>query len=426
MKKNQLLLTDEEVLRKVLSPEQFKQFENSGNPIMDQLRKEVKEGAKKEGITEQEYRKKHKINNFEEFAKRTGFANIILTDFGNLALDIVELEQEIEGRKGFLTAQFPDTRSAERNEAINKDPFIKDLEEKKKQKQEQLEALFSGKAASYYIRYAHYASHSGLVSSMISAQGPNVLSKDSFAFLRYRTTYSDADENEKKIIDKEYENYIKSTGIDALQRSNELFQYAQDLFTPVLQQQLGDITGVNLTSDVYGQTLEHPENVDPSTLLDRATRINVKALDAENPNFDELFQSLHGQIDIIINSGIDELGNALTIGQRYHKLLDFAINQYKAMKEQNIVGLGADDFVKYAFKAISQDLSRRINAVPVNTEDFIKQTPVIHEYDLMKNESNNEVIIKLFENDPRFANDIEELKKAVDDEEWSNEIREKI
>ena len=42
----------------------------------------------------------------------------------------------------------------------------------------------------------------------------------------------DADENEKKIIDKEYENYIKSTGIDALQRSNELFQYAQDLFTP--------------------------------------------------------------------------------------------------------------------------------------------------------------------------------------------------
>lgn len=416
MRKNQLLLTDEEVLKKILTPEQFQQFERSTNPILQQIRKDVKEGAAKENISEQEYRKKHHINNFEEFAKKSGFADVIITDFGNIALDIVELDQEIERRKGFITAQFPDSRASEREEAIKKDVFIKDLEDKKKKKKEQLDALYAGKAASYYIRYANFASSSELVSSLISATGPNVLSKESFAFLRHHITYYDADANEKEVIDKEYAAYIKSKGIDALQRANEVFQYAQDLFTPVLKEQLEKLVSTNATSDINATAVENPEQIDPSTLLDRSVHINMNADPKKVLNPEEIFQNLYASVDVTLNVGIDEKGNPITIGQRYGKLLDMAIETYKTMKEQNAVGLEADDFIKYAFRSIGNDLARRMSTVQKDRDTFINTVGEITSYELAKNSSKEE-LIELLKDDSRFAEQLEILETSDDEEE---------
>ena len=425
MQRNGLLVTDEEVLKKALGGEKLEEaFKQLDNPIIQEIRKETKEGAEKEGISEFEYRKKYRINNFDEFAKRTGFADIIITDFGNLALDIVEIDQDIEGRKGYLMSQFPDTRASEREDAIKNDPLLKDLEEKKKLKKEQLDALLKGKAASYYIKYANFASNSKLVGNILSAQGPTVLNKDEFAFLKHHTTYFDADENEKSIIDKEYEAYIKSKGIDALERANELFEYAQNLFNPILKQQLDNLKATDLTSDIYAEDIENEEEVDPSILLDRAIRLNINGLlNGGDPK--ELFQNLHNQINVILNSGIDENGNPLTVGQRYHKLLDYAISSYNEMKKNNIVGLNADDFVKYMFKSISEDLLRRMHTLPLDVQSFINRTSSIILADNFNDAEEKEDIIDLLKDDPRFTEYIEKLNQARDDEE-EEEIKQQI
>jgi hypothetical protein len=152
------------------------------NTILKSIQSEIKTNAEKEGLSEKAYMKKYGIQPFDEFAKKTGFADIILTDVGNLMIDIVQIDESIAARKADIGSRYPDTRASERDAAISKDSVIKELEQQKKELKQQLEDIKQGKAASYYIRYANFASHDNLVSSLLTADGKPTLDKNTFSY----------------------------------------------------------------------------------------------------------------------------------------------------------------------------------------------------------------------------------------------------
>ena len=240
------------------------------NEILKQIQTDVKNEAAKEGLSEEAYRKRHGIHDFDEFARKTGFADVILTDVGNLMIDIVELEEKIGARKAYITSLYPDTRSSERDSALSKDSVIKQLEKERDEIKQQLDDIANGKAASYYIKYANFAAHSTLVSNILSSQGLDVLDKKTYAFVKYRVTYDSIDEDAKKIIDTDYAEYLKLQGIQALRAANDLYQHTVSLVTPELSKQHGELTSANVTPSVYGNLQTGDlDTVDTSILLDR-------------------------------------------------------------------------------------------------------------------------------------------------------------
>lgn len=394
------------------------------NEILKQIQTDVKNEAAKEGLSEEAYRKRHGIHDFDEFARKTGFADVILTDVGNLMIDVVELEEKIGARKAYITSLYPDTRSSERDSALSKDSVIKQLEKERDEIKQQLDDIANGKAASYYIKYANFAAHSTLVSNILSSQGLDVLDKKTYAFVKYRATYDSIDEDAKKIIDTDYAEYLKLQGIQALQAANNLYQHIVSLVTPELSKQHGELTSANVTPSVYGNLQTGDlDTVDTSILLDRDGSItDLKALFNEDGSINpEGFRNWHNYVEDVLRTPVDTNGQPLTTANRYKKILDLAINLYTEQKNRNAVGIGSDDFIKYSFRLIASDLGKRISrmsSMKNKISDGILDIFRVKDF----NGSSRDEVINMFDNDPdeslkaEIANLLEDLKYGDPDD----------
>lgn len=405
----------------------------SDNEILKGIQKDLKEKAEKEGLSEDAYYKKYGIQPFDEFAKKTGFADIVLTDVGNLMIDVVQLNEAIEARKADLFKQYPDTMSSERDSAISKDPVIKNLEKQKDAIKQQLEDIESGKSASYYIRYANFASHSTLVSKLMSANGNDVLDKNAFAYWKYRTLYNDAGEDLKKVIDADYNGYIKLNGIAALEAANTLYQHAVDLVTPKIESNNTELSVSKLNPTVVGNYVEDLDEADTSSLLNREGVVNEQEVLKEvlgNPEMsDEELQTkiqnnitlLHQVIDNTLTKPFDKSGQPYTPARRYRDILNFVTNFYTEAKKANNVGINADDFVKYAFKRIGEDILNNSK----NMYDLLKQVRenslAYRRANYKTDDLNNVEYAALYENDPdEYIRQRAEELKSIPYDEYAN------
>jgi hypothetical protein len=326
----------------------------SDNEILKKIQSDIKSKAEAEGLSEEAYMKRHNILPFDEFAQKTGFADIILTDVGNLMIDIVQTEEAIEARKADLSMQIPDSRSSERDSVISKDAVIKQLEKQKKDYKQQLEDIENGNAASYYIRYANFASHDNLVSSLMSAEGNTTLDKDAYAYWKYRTTYTEAGEQLKSVIDKDYENYIKLKGIGALEAANSLYQHAVDLAKPLIEKQQTEYKPSRINPTVLGNYIDDSDSGNPINLLNRDGWTNMQKLidlvqseDVDEAtlqdNVKELTSSLHLFVDDIFRSPVDANGQQYTTEKKYSDLFDMIQQFYANVNQNKELAYGIDD-----------------------------------------------------------------------------------
>lgn len=403
----------------------------SDNEILKNIQSDIKTKAEAEGLSEEAYCKRHGILEFDEFAKKTGFADIVLTDVGNLMIDIVQLDDAIKARQSDIYRQYPDSRGSERDEAISKDVVIKQLEKQKKDIKQQLEDIESGKAASYYIRYANFAAHSTLVSKLMSANGNDVLDKDAFSYWKYRTLYNDAGEELKKVIDADYNSYIKLNGIAALEAANTLYQHAVDLVSEKIESNNTELSMSKLNPTVVGNYVEDLDKVDTSAILDRDGVINEQEVLQKllsNPdmtdeelqkNIHENITLLHQIIDNTLEKAFDKSGQVYTPARKYHDILNFVTNFYAEAKKSNNVGINADDFVKYAFKRIGEDIISNSENMYDRLKRVRDNSIAYRRASYQTDDLDNEEYAALYENDPNdeIRQLAEELKTIPYDEE---------
>lgn len=355
----------------------------SDNEILKQIQSDIKSKAEAEVLSEEAYMKRHGILPFDEFAQKTGFADIVLTDVGNKILDIVQTEEAIEARKIDLTRNLPDNRSSEKESIISKDSVIKQLEKQKKDLKQQLDDIEHGKAASYYIRYANFAAHSHLVSSLMTAEGNTTLDKEAFAYWKYRTTYSEAGEKLKEIIDKDYEEYVKLKGIAALEAANTLYQHAVDLAKPLIQKQQIEYGPSRINPTTVGSYLEDPDSMDTSILLNRDGWTDMKALfdwanseDVDESKLQDIIKNVTNSFHLFVDDAFRK-GAGNPPEQIYSDLLTHIHQFYTGINQEKQLAYGADDWVKYALKRIAQDVLAKQGDVVKKVRKLAKEQQIL-------------------------------------------------
>lgn len=317
------------------------------NEIMNNIVSNIEEEAKKQGMKTEDYMRKNKRDAFSEFVQKTGFADIILNDIGNLEIDAVEYDTKIEAEKEKIRAKYGDSDKASAEEEINKSKIIKEWTKKRDEALKLREDIISGKASAQYIKYANFAAHGDYVAKLLGKdEDKSVLDVASYVWAKYHVTYDSLSDSAKASMNEDYTNYQKLNGIDALYAANSLFQNVSSLVAPVIKNATDEYKDYNRVKDlsefVLGEQYDDPSTIDPRIILNRVYRNDYHQI-------------------------VDELLNPDKVTpQSINKLLNSIGNYYKYISDNKIVAEYGDDWVEYALSKLYDTL---VDGFDINTTD---------------------------------------------------------
>ena len=201
-----------------------------------------------------------------------------------------------------------------------------------------------------------------------------------------------------------------------------------------------------MQSTVLGSLVEDLDSADTSALLDRDGVLNQKELletlqsgQVTPENADEFVKKnlvvLHETIERILNSPIDSQGQPYTDVKKYNDIINIIKQAYQQTKQANSVGHGADDWVKYSLKLISDRLLANSPRIKTALDYIRDHTLAFTRQRYLTDDLTNEEYAQVVENDPddELKDLAAQLKVIPDDVEMDPEdenspdfIRERI
>lgn len=307
------------------------------NDIINGIVQEIEDEAKKSGISTEKYMQLNKRDVFSEFVQKTGFADIILNDIGNLEIDALEYDSKIEEERANILSKYTDADRAKADEEISKSKIIKEWTKKRDDALKLRDDIISGKATSQYIKYADFASHGSYVAKLLGKEDdPSVLDVASYTWAKYHVTYDSLSDTAKAAMDEDYADYQKLNGVDALYSANSLFQNVSNIVKPVIDSTANEFKGYHYATDlsesVVGDTVTDPDLIDPRILLNRTHRADY-----------------HPIVDKFLDP-------ATVTPNSINKLLTSINNYYKYINDNKVIAEYGDDWVEYALSRLSDTL----------------------------------------------------------------------
>ena len=343
------------------------------NTILQSIKDDIEKTAKEAGMDVEEYKRKYKRDLFSEFVEKTGFADIILNDVGNLEIDALEYDAKIEEQKSKIKAKYTDTQHTQAEEEIKNDKFIKEWTKKRDEAIKLRDDIVSGKATGQYVRYASFVSHDNLVSKFLGKRDNDTkLDVQAYTWAKYKITYDSLSEDDKKKMDDEYVEYQKLNGIDALYQANSLFQSVSNILKPYINKNNIDYSewhlAKDISEDVLGSILDlnasNLDNIAPGEVLNRTFTNSDK----------------HLLVDSVLN-----VPNSKSV----QALLNSIQGYYKSLNENKIIAEYGDDFAEYALNRLEKILPASVNdkellkdiTKALESEKYIKDQEIVAKWD---------------------------------------------
>ena len=274
----------------ILSDDRLKQLAMQRDDIIKIAEDNMKAAAQKEGLTLEEYKRKHRTNLMERVITEAGADDAIFSDAWKLKNRILALNENIVNKEAELR-NVPDAEKSIVEERIKKDASIKKWQEELKQAQKDYNDLIEGKRASEYIGLAAFTHNNFLRNIYLLrdekdqrklAMNDNAL----YARLKYGVNYDTADNDMRNFIEHDRGVFSRADTLSAIREAYDIHRRMIEILDPTLKAIASEMDGYIMDSALEDVTVYDFYNKLINTDTARINEINT-LLQSLDPNSDE-------------------------------------------------------------------------------------------------------------------------------------------
>ena len=449
-----ILDSDKDVLDRSLKSDELTQT----------VQKNIQEAAEKEGLSVDEFYRKHRTSLSQEMIAQSAVSDAIFSDVYWLKNRILGLQKDIDDTISKIKeGEETDKNKSDIDERIEKNQNIKRMREEQKAAQKEYNEILSGNRAYEYISLDLFSKNKALINAYLDN---TKFSKEEYAMAMYGEVYDGLDEDTQNSITNEYNQYLHDSHVsdnirrahrihdklteivnkNMLQKQSELAGFSMDpsmqSYTfwdylkgekekyeqslPILQQQFetlletnpeeaekiaNQINAIKAEQSRINNLLENPEPVLLSRRYDLSEMFNESEL---IPTTDETrIESAKNDLDLIIKYLTRLKENKIVFAQN-NPIVDNQIENIKSIFSDNAAGIliqKSDDYARrYAEDEFLNELS---NAIAVGDfseidEKSIPTRELIEIYNALKVEQLRNKL-ELTEDEQKFLGDFETL-----------------
>ena len=158
-------------------------------------------------------------------------------DLYDVLRDIVAKKSELAREVDSLSKTKPASEEERKSQAedIKNNKRIQELQEELKELRKKKDAFFNGSKNKYYAGQALFAANQGLQKSFVD------VSKDTYVKIKYGLSYDSFNDEQKKKIDVDYEEYRSGDGRKNIYRAFDLYLGLSTKIAPILQKHGEDL-----------------------------------------------------------------------------------------------------------------------------------------------------------------------------------------
>lgn len=281
----------------ILSDDRLKQFAMQSDDLIKIAEDNMKAAAQKEGLSVDEYKRKHRTNLMERVIMEAGADEAIFSDAWKLKNRILALQDNITRREEELR-KVPDTEKAAAEDKIKKDQAIKKWQEELKVAQKEYNELIEGKRASEYIGLAAFTHNNFLRNIYLLRDEEDerklAMTDDAlFARLKYGINYDTASEDIQLFIQDERSKLGRADRLAAIREAYNIHRRMMETLDPTLRTIGSEIEGFIMDSALEDTTVYDFYNNVITTSAARIAEIDAR-LQTLDPESEE-FQTLEGE-----------------------------------------------------------------------------------------------------------------------------------
>jgi len=169
--------------------------------------KNMQEAAEKEGLTLEEFKKKHLTSLSQEVMASDGVMDAIFSDVYSLKDRIFTLQSAIKNREAEIRKNETDQSRIINDERVKNDEVINELKKQQKEAQEEYKNIMEGKRASEYIGLAYFIHDNQLTQLYLNKNADDKKASNDwqlYALERYGVNYESLPDNLKDFIKTEF------------------------------------------------------------------------------------------------------------------------------------------------------------------------------------------------------------------------------
>ena len=238
-----ILDSDKDVLDKSLKSDELTQT----------VQKNIQEAAEKEGISVDEFYRKHRTSLSQEMIAQSAVSDAIFSDVYWLKNRILGLQKDIDDtiskiREGEET----DKNKADVDERIEKNQNIKRMREEQKAAQKEYNEILSGKHAYEYISLDLFSKNKALINAYLDN---TKFSKEEYAMAMYGEVYDGLDEETQNSITNEYNQYLHDSHVsDNIRRAHRIHNKLTEIVNKNMLQKQSELTGFSMDPSMQNYT----------------------------------------------------------------------------------------------------------------------------------------------------------------------------
>ena len=230
-----ILDSDKEILERALASDE----------LLQGVQKKIKEAAANEGVSEEEFMRKHRTSISQEYIAQSGVSDAVFSDVYWLKQRIMGLQKEIDD---IIAKVQPtgdqDAKKSEAEERIKNNPQIKRLRDEQKKAQKEYDEILSGNRAEEYIGLGLFMQNNGLIKKYLNQEKFN---RREYTMAMYQEVYDALSEDDQNSITSEYNQFLHDSNVqDDIRRAYRIHNRLVEQVNPTLAANSSELTGYSM------------------------------------------------------------------------------------------------------------------------------------------------------------------------------------
>ena len=195
--------------------------------VLKQAKLNIEKAAQEEGISVEEYKRKHRTSLMERAIIDSGADTFVLSDIWSARDRIMALETAIKDKETKLRKDQTDSNKTQIDARVNSDPDIKRWRSEQKKAQQDYADILEGKRSAEYIGLAIMLHNDSLRDVYLKRDDSvnDIKSnndKDLYTRLKYEDAYDGLSESMQEFVTKEYDQYYSSKALPLVREAYNL------------------------------------------------------------------------------------------------------------------------------------------------------------------------------------------------------------
>ena len=245
-----ILDSDEEIMNRFLE----------NDSLSKAVLKRMQEEAAKEGISLDEFKKKHLTSLSMQIMAEDGVLDTLFSDIYSLKNRILAIDSAIKNREEEISKKYGDGATAAMERELESDPALKRWKDELKAAQDDYKALMTGQRASEYIGLACFAHNDGLQKLYLSDKEDDFLADNEvsvYALQRYGVNFESLSDAEKDFITTEHGEFLRKKANDRIGVLREAYNIHKNMINIVnstLSEKKSELTGKKMNTGLEDLT----------------------------------------------------------------------------------------------------------------------------------------------------------------------------